>query len=57
MLPTELLPSDVKLLHKIPIKSQNEIILYVDQYSSNQNLLGTGDVIVYAKELIDGFYS
>ena len=42
-LPTEwqgnLLPSDVKLLHKMPIKNQDEIISYVDQYSSNQNFL------------------
>ena len=60
-LPTEwqgnLLFSDVKLLHKIPFKSQNEIISYVDRYSSDRNLLGAGDVVAYAKELIDGYYS
>ena len=58
--PTEwqgnLLLSDVKLLHKIPIKRQNEIISYVDQYSSNQNLSEAGDIVAYAKELIDKYY-
>ena len=52
-----LLPSDVKLLYKIPAKNQDEIISYVDQYCSNQNLSGAGDIIAYAKELIDEYYS
>ena len=52
-LPTEwqgnLLPSDVKLLHKIPIKYQDEIISYVDRYSNNQNVPGAEEVVAYAK--------
>ena len=60
-LPTEwqgnLLPSNIKLLHKIPIKRQNKIISYVDLYASNQNLSGAGNVVTYTKELIDEYYS
>ena len=52
-----LLHSDMKLLYKIPIKNQDEIIAYVDQYSSNQNVSGVGDVVAYAIELIEEYYS
>ena len=48
-----LLPSDMKLLHKISIKNQDEIISCVDPYSSNQNVLGAEEVVANAKELID----
>ena len=48
-LPTEwqgnLLLLDVELLHKIPIKYQDEIISYVDRFSSDQNLSGAGEVV------------
>ena len=61
ILPTEwqgnLLPLDVKLLHKINIKSQYEIISYVNRYFSNQNLSAAGDIVAYAKALIDEYYS
>ena len=60
-LPTEwqgnLLPSDVKLFHKISIKNQHKIISYVDQYSSNRNVSGAGGIVAYAKELIGEYYS
>ena len=46
----------MKLFCKIPIKYQDEIISYVDQYSSNQNVSGAGEVVAYATELIDEYY-
>ena len=47
----------MKLLHTIPIKNQDEITSYVDQYSSNRNVSGAGDITAYTKELIDEYYS